>query len=205
MKKNNNYFELIKQQYNCCLRASAFLNDVIHDCDFGKTDEYIKTMHKTEQEADEIQHDILNRLSTEFITPIDGEDILHLVQIIDDITDALDETVQDIYMYRIDRLSKETALLSSTVNECVEALSEAIVLLKNFKKPNELRNKLVKVNDVESKADEIYIGAIHKLFGTEESVKKLMGAAAVYKSLENCCDLCEHAADVIEQIIIKNT
>ena len=28
---------------------------------------------------------------------------------------------------------------------------------------------------------------------------------AVYECLENCCDLCEHAADVIDQIIIKNT
>lgn len=32
-----------------------------------------------------------------------------------------------------------------------------------------------------------------------------MGSKAVYDSLENCCDLCEHAADVIEQIIMKNT
>ena len=31
------------------------------------------------------------------------------------------------------------------------------------------------------------------------------GSKAIYESLENCCDLCEHASDVIEQIIIKNT
>ena len=35
--------------------------------------------------------------------------------------------------------------------------------------------------------------------------KTLLGTKAVYEGLESCCDLCEHVADVIEQVIIKNT
>lgn len=46
--------------------------------------------------------------------------------------------------------------------------------------------------------------AIHELFGADRDVKHLFGATAIYESLEDCCDLCEHAADVIDQIIIKN-
>lgn len=55
-------------------------------------------MHDIEHRADEIHHDILKKLSTEFITPIEQEDILCLVQIIDDITDALDEVILDVYI-----------------------------------------------------------------------------------------------------------
>ena len=47
--------------------------------------------------------------------------------------------------------------------------------------------------------------AIHKLFVTETDFRTLLGARGIYDSLEECCDLCEHAADIIEQIIIKNT
>ena len=36
-------------------------------------------------------------------------------------------------------------------------------------------------------------------------IRAVFGGKAIYESLENCCDLCEHAADVIDQIIIKNT
>lgn len=38
----------------------------------------------------------------------------------------------------------------------------------------------------------------------EADAKTLIGHKEIYDSLEECCDLCEHAADVIEQII-KNT
>lgn len=57
----------------------------------------------------------------------------------------------------------------------------------------------------EGEADEIYTEAIHKLFVTESDFRTLLGARGIYDSLEACCDLCEHAADIIEQVVIKNT
>ena len=162
-------------------------------------------MHGIEHQADEIYHDILKKLSTEFITPIDQEDILRLVQIIDDITDALDEVIMDVYMYHIDVIPERTADLSRIVNQCVKALHEATAELKNFKKPEKLRGLLIKVNDIEIEADGVYMESIYALFGSDLDGKALLGAKAVYEGLENCCDLCEHAADVIEQVIIKNT
>ena len=77
--------------------------------------------------------------------------------------------------------------------------------MKNFKKPEALRKLLVEVNTIESDADNIYVEAIHELFEKETESKVLISSKAIYESLENCCDLCERAADVIEQIIIKNT
>ena len=162
-------------------------------------------MHGIEHQADEIHHDILKKLSTEFITPIDQEDILRLVQIIDDITDALDEVIMDVYMYHIDVIPERTADLSRIVNQCVKALHEATAELKNFKKPEKLRGLLIKVNDIEIEADGVYMESIYALFGSDLDGKALLGAKVVYEGLENCCDLCEHAADVIEQVIIKNT
>jgi len=121
------------------------------------------------------------------------------------ITDALDEVVMEFYMYRIDRIPEKAAELSKIVNRCVNALHEAAGELRNFKKPTALRAHVIKVNDIEMEADTVYMEAIYDLFGSSADVKTLMGARAVYESLESCCDLCEHATDVIEQVIIKNT
>lgn len=204
-KKNNDYFELIKKQTFCCVEASNLLEDIL--CKFNKDyiNDYRKQMHEIEHKADEVHHDILAKLSTEFITPIDQEDILHLVQIIDDITDALDEVILDIYMYHLDNISDKTVALSKIVNRCVKALDEAAAELKSFKKHDALHKLLIKVNDIEIEADKIYTDAIYELFGSDVDHKTLVGAKAVYEGLESCCDLCEHAADVIEQVIIKNT
>lgn len=204
-KKSNNYFELIKKQSSFCVEASNLLEDIICKFNPDSINVYREQMHRIEHAADGVHHDICSRLSTEFITPIDQEDILRLVQIIDDITDAIDEVMLDIYMYRLSSLPEHTAELSRTVNRCVRALDEASGELKSFKKPDVLRARLVKVNDIEGEADELYTEAVHSLFGSECDAKSLIAAHAIYEGLEDCCDLCEHAADVIEQVIIKNT
>lgn len=204
-KKNNDYFELIKKQTSFCVEASNYLEDVLCKFNAENISTYRTQMHQIEHTADGVHHDILNKLSTEFITPIDQEDILRLVQIIDDITDALDEVILDIYMYHVHVIPEKTAELSKVVNRCVKALDEAAGELKNFKKPENLHTLLVKVNDVEIEADNIYVDAIHKLFGSNVDSKTLIGTKAIYEGLESCCDLCEHASDIIEQIVIKNT
>lgn len=61
-------------------------------------------MHAVERRADGICHDIRNRLSAAFITPIDQEDILHLAQLLDDVSDALDEVALECYMFRLAEL-----------------------------------------------------------------------------------------------------
>ena len=204
-KKNNDYFELIQKQTSYCVEASNLLEEILCKFKAESVNAYRCQMHDIEHTADGVHHDILKKLSTEFITPIDQEDILHLVQIIDDITDALDEVILDVYMYHIDVIPEGTGELSKAVNRCIKALHEAAGELRNFKKPEKLRQLLIKVNDIEAEADAIYTNAIYRLFGTVADGKTLLGAKAVYEGLENCCDLCEHAADVIEQIIIKNT
>lgn len=204
-KIRNDYFKLVEQQVEYCVQASDYLQEIL--CDYSAKNLQVQKnkMHEIEHKADEIHHEILTKLSAEFITPIDQEDILRLVQIIDEVTDALDEVVLDFYMYQISRLPSAAAELSKIINRCVKALYEAAKELKNFKKPENLRKKLIEVNTIESEADEVYVEAIHKLFGTETESKVLIGHKAIYESLENCCDLCERAADIIEQIIIKNT
>lgn len=204
-KKNNDYFKLIEQQTAYCLEASNLLEEILCKFRADSIHAYRTQMHEIEHAADRIHHDILNRLSTEFITPIDQEDILHLAQIIDDITDALDDVVLEFYMYHIDRIPPKAAELSRIVNRCVSALHEAAGELKNFKKPAALHALIVKVNDIETEADDLYAEAMYELFGTCTDGRTLLGAKAVFESLECCCDMCEHATDVIEQVIIKNT
>lgn len=204
-RKTNNYFEMIQKQSAYCVEASNLLEEILCKFHADSVPEYRKQMHEIEHSADDVHHNILDKLSTEFITPIDQEDILRLVQIIDDITDALDEVILDVYMYHIDVIPERTAELSCIVNRCVKALHEATAELKNFKKPEKLRQLLIKVNDIEIEGDKVYTDAIYTLFGSGADGKALFGAKAIYEGLESCCDLCEHAADIIEQVIIKNT
>ncbi len=204
-KIKNDYFKLTEQQIAYCVEASNLLEEIFSDYSVEKLISQKQDMHAIENKADELHHDIHTRLASEFITPIDQEDILQLVQVIDDITDAIDEVVLDFYMYNITEVTDDAHKLSALVNRCVKALFKAVSELKNFKKPEKLRNLLVEVNSIESEADSAYTEAIHRLFVNCGDVKQLIGEKAIYESLESCCDICEYASEIIDQIIIKNT
>lgn len=204
-KVKNDYFKLIEEQVSYSVKAAALLEEIIDNYDPAAIDQQRKRMHEIEHQADEIHHDILSRLSIEFITPINQEDILQLVQITDDITDAIDEVVLELYMFHVAQPPEAAKAMVEAVNRCVSALHQASRELRNYKRPDTLRSLLIKVNDIESEGDELYIEALHRLFASEADSKTLISSKEIYESLENCCDLCEHASDVIEQIIIKNT
>ena len=204
-RNRNDYFKLIEEQLSHSVRASELLGEILTNVTAENVQDYKERMHAIEHQGDDIHHSILSRLSAEFITPIDQEDILHLVQLIDDITDALDEVVLELYMFDIKRIPDAAQMLGGKVDECVKALYLGGAEMKNFKKPGLFRQHLIDVNTHEGEADEIYTEAIHKLSVTETDFRTLLGARGIYDSLEECCDLCEHAADIIEQIIIKNT
>lgn len=204
-KRKNDYFELAVEQVEYCVNASSHIIELFENYSVERVLEYKQKIHSIEHTADLIRHNIISKLAVEFITPIDQEDILALVQIVDDITDALDEVVLECYMLRIDKIPCYAITLARKMNECVVALSDTVKELKNFKKPELLRKLLARVNEIEGEADKLYVQANYGLFGEETNVKKIISNKTIYDSLENCCDLCEHASDVIEQIVMKNT
>ena len=162
-------------------------------------------MHAGERRADGICHDIRNRLSAAFITPIDQEDILHLAQLLDDVTDALDEVALECYMFRLAELPAGAPAFAGLTRRCVGKLCEAAIELRNFRSSGRLRALLAEVNTLEEQADDAYATAIHDLFAEDAAPRTLIAGKAIFDCMEACCDLCGHAADVMDQIIIKNT
>ena len=108
-------------------------------------------------------------------------------------------------MYHITYAPKGAAELAKLVDECVNTLKEAVTKLRYFKKPETIRPILDKVTEIEEAADKVYADVVHELFMNETDPRVLIGHKEIYGSLESCCDLCDHASDIIDQIIIKNT
>lgn len=204
-KKTNEYFLLIEQQAAICVEAAALLENILTEYSAaGMAVRRVET-HAVERRADGICHDIRNRLSAAFITPIDQEDILHLAQLLDDVTDALDEVALECYMFRLAELPAGAPAFAGLTHRCVGKLCEAAIELRNFRSSGRLRALLAEVNTLEEQADDAYATAIHDLFAEDAAPRTLIAGKAIFDCMEACCDLCGHAADVMDQIIIKNT
>lgn len=204
-KKTNEYFLLIEQQAAICVEAAALLENILTEYSAAGMAVRRVEMHAVERRADGICHDIRNRLSAAFITPIDQEDILHLAQLLDDVTDALDEVALECYMFRLAELPAGAPAFAGLTRRCVGKLCEAAIELRNFRSSGHLRALLAEVNTLEEQADDAYATAIHDLFAEDAAPRTLIAGKAIFDCMEACCDLCGHAADVMDQIIIKNT
>lgn len=204
-KKTNEYFLLIEQQAAICVEAAALLENILTEYSAAGMAVRRVEMHAVERRADGICHDIRNRLSAAFITPIDQEDILHLAQLLDDVTDALDEVALEFYMFRLAELPAGAPAFAGLTRRCVGKLCEAAIELRNFRSSGRLRALLAEVNTLEEQADDAYATAIHDLFAEDAAPRTLIAGKAIFDCMEACCDLCGHAADVMDQIIIKNT
>lgn len=204
-KKTNEYFLLIEQQAAICVEAAALLENILTEYSAAGMAVRRVEMHAVERRADGICHDIRNRLSAAFITPIDQEDILYLAQLLDDVTDALDEVALECYMFRLAELPAGAPAFAGLTRRCVGKLCEAAIELRNFRSSGRLRALLAEVNTLEEQADDAYATAIHDLFAEDAAPRTLIAGKAIFDCMEACCDLCGHAADVMDQIIIKNT
>ena len=204
-KKTNEYFLLIEQQAAIGVEAAALLETILTEYSAAGMAVRRVEMHAVERRADGICHDIRNRLSAAFITPIDQEDILHLAQLLDDVTDALDEVALECYMFRLAELPAGAPAFAGLTRRCVGKLCEAAIELRNFRSSGRLRALLAEVNTLEEQADDAYATAIHDLFAEDAAPRTLIAGKAIFDCMEACCDLCGHAADVMDQIIIKNT
>ena len=204
-KKTNEYFLLIEQQAAICVEAAALLENILTEYSAAGMAVRRVEMHAVERRADGICHDIRNRLSAAFITPIDQEDMLHLAQLLDDVTDALDEVALECYMFRLAELPAGAPAFAGLTRRCVGKLCEAAIELRNFRSSGRLRALLAEVNTLEEQADDAYATAIHDLFAEDAAPRTLIAGKAIFDCMEACCDLCGHAADIMDQIIIKNT
>ena len=69
---------------------------------------------------------------------------------------------------------------------------------------NENINECKTVQDLETEADNVYRRELKKLFSTEKDPLEIFKKKEILDILENACDKCQSAANVIIQILIKN-
>lgn len=185
-------------------QAAVLLQETLEHFEIGMLEEKIKMMHEIEQKADIKKHKMMKAISQAFITPIEREDLVALSSYLDDITDAVEDVLLQIYMSNVSVIRPEVFQMAGLITEGITALGEVIKELKNFKHSRTIGDAIIRVNDLEEKGDMLYTGNMHELH-KEGDLRTIIIWRSIYEHMENCLDCCEHAADTIETVILKNS
>jgi uncharacterized protein Yka (UPF0111/DUF47 family) len=97
-------------------KAAEYLEDLIEHYDPAKLDAQVEEIHRIEHEADLNKHTLMQKLAKEFITPIEREDIILLLQQIDNVTDFIEDVVRKMFMYNVHAIRYEAVVFASIIS-----------------------------------------------------------------------------------------
>ena len=206
-KKNEFYWNNYISAAGVACRAADYLLACMKEFDIRKTGEMLATMHEFEHEGDSLRHEMTEALAKSFVTPIDREDMQELCQKLDHVIDSIEEVLQSIYFNCISRISPESIAFAEKICLCTAKMKEMLVELPNFKKYEKLHSLIIAVNTAEEECDALYLRANYDCRRNWDGKDPLEVIAwrDIYLKLEECADACEHVADTVEAVVMKNT
>lgn len=204
-KKHSPYFDdfIAMAEYSC--QAAEYLNKVMNDFRTDTLAEHRKNMHSIEHTADQAKHGMMARLNKEFVTPIDREDIIQMANELDNVTDKIDDILIRMYMYNVQSIRPAALVFTDVIARCCKALKTAICEFPNYQKSTSLIPAIIEVNTMEEEGDNIYIDAVRDLYLNPSNPLEIATWSELFDRLEDCCDACEHVADTLEIIVLKNS
>lgn len=208
LKKKYDYFKAFNSLTEKAIEEADLLINIFEN--FESADNLFNTMedvHEIEHSGDDINHEVFKNIARDFITPIDREDLLALSCNLDNILDQIEDCIQRIYIYDVHKVHPQAINFAKIVKRSCETMHECTLALPNYKKNREaLSECIVKVNATEEEADLLYMDVIRCLYTKDHSKPiKVMVWSEIFLAMEECCDACEHASDVIRSVILKNS
>ena len=161
----------------------------------------VEAIKRLEHEADQVTHEVVNRLDRTFITPLDREDIHQLASDLDDVMDAMDGTARRAQIFRLGESPQGVLRLLDVMKRMMTALSEAV---NRLKKGDDVMRFCVEAKQLEEEGDAIYHEALGQLFEKERDAIELIKWKEIYDNLEGTLDQAEDVANVVESITIKH-
>jgi uncharacterized protein len=200
LPRDRTFFDLFIEAGQNSLRAARLLDEMM--AGWPDSRDLNREILKAEQEGDRITHDIVKRLNSTFVTPIDREDIYALATQMDDIVDYTEEAADFLGLYRIEAPMEQAQALTKVLVASCEQLAEALEHLREFKG---LEHYWIEIHRLENDGDRISRDAVASLFSNGIDPMVVIRWKDMFAVLENAIDATETAAQIIEGIVIKNS
>src|SRR2546426_13977 len=162
---------------------------------------HVEAIKRLEHEADQVTHEVVNRLDRTFITPLDREDIHKLASDLDDVMDAMDGTARRSQIFRLGPAPEGVKRLTEVIERMVGVLGEGVSRLK---KGDDVMRYCVEAKQLEEEGDAIYHEALGQLFEKERDALEIIKWKEIYDNLEMTLDQSEDVANVLESITLKH-
>ena len=166
--------------------------------DHAKADE----IRVVEHDCDERTRQIIQRLNTTFVTPLDREDIHTLAGSLDDVMDAIDAAAAVVRLYKIQNVRAGARRLADIIVEAADLICDGMTALEKDSKA--VLEYAARVNQLEHEADRVHQDSIVELFDQEKDPIAVIKWKEIFDFLEAATDRCEDVGNLLEGVVVKH-
>jgi predicted phosphate transport protein (TIGR00153 family) len=196
--RDESFYELFVKSAGLLVQGVEILDDIVTN--FDNVEAKARRLHDIEHEADEVTHEVMRRLNTTFVTPLDREDIHQLASYLDDVLDHVDAAADLLVLHNIEKPLPEMRAQADLLLRAARATEEALRKLPDFR---ELSQFFVEVNRLENEGDRIHRRAIADLFSGDYKAMDVLKWKDIIDELEAAMDELEDVANALEGIALK--
>ncbi|UCH33278.1 MAG: DUF47 domain-containing protein [Armatimonadota bacterium] len=198
--RNEQFFDLFDAAATNIVQGARYLHQMVNHYD--RAAELGKLIEETEHEGDITTHEIMERLNTTFVTPIDPEDIRDLASTLDDILDYIEATADRMILYDVGEPARYMSDLVTILEKSAEEIVKCIGGLHDLKRPRRLLDHCIEINRLENDGDRVSRRALAELFRTATPMDAIKWKE-IYEHVEMAIDKCEDIANIIESVVVK--
>jgi len=197
--KEHRYFSIFSEMGANVEAAGKLLLELMED--YSEAKSKTRSILEHEHVGDKLVHDIVKRLNSTFVTPLDREDIYDLAATLDEILDNIEAAADMVMLYRVGDITEQARRQAEVIAKATPLLKEC---MDNLEKPKGLDERIIAINSLENDGDRILRDAMASLFDGEWQCTDIIKWKDIYEILEAAIDECEHVANVIESIVLKH-
>jgi predicted phosphate transport protein (TIGR00153 family) len=197
--REREFFDLFEASARNLVRSADLLDQMLRG--FPDSKDVSRDILICEQEGDRLTHDIIQRLNHTFVTPIDREDIIALASALDDVVDFTEEVSDFLVLYKIEAPMEQSQRLAHILLEAGRQIDLAVPKMRTF---DDITTEAAEIHRLENEGDRIGREGLAALFETGVDPMVVIRWKDIYDRLEEAIDATERAANVLQNIIVKN-
>jgi uncharacterized protein Yka (UPF0111/DUF47 family) len=199
LPKNPDFFNLFAQLASRITASARLLHTLFREPQ--RIPELVVAIKQLEHEADVLTHEVMERIDTSFITPIDREDIHQLASRLDNVIDFVDDVARRAEIFRIRTVQAPAIELTAILVRMCEEIEGAVTSVKKTQVVVQT-SRIVK--RMEEEGDALYHEAMGRLFDGTPDPLEVIKWKDLYDALEGALDHCEDVVNTLESIALKN-
>jgi len=200
--QDTTFYDLLEAQAEAAHRAALTFHKLTRN--FLNMAEYAAQIDRIEKEADELTHQLANRIDATFVTPLDKEDLHALSSALDDVTDLIEAAAARLQLYNLTVPRPDIGPLVGLLVQITEATHDAVSELRQLRRREVMQPLFVRIHEIENESDSAFRLALATLFNAPDPEPLMvMKWKEIYDRVEMAIDKCETVSDIVESVVVK--